>query len=133
MLFLFKHLSHKAVNQIGYHGAESISGALQSNTSLKSLDISCVLFVFKFLTQQLTALVILVLRAFRWHSNQTLHSHHLLFTVCCFVKTLFTQQLTILVVLVLRVFLEHSNQTLHSHHLVLAVCCFDYTSFTNTR
>ena len=37
-------------NNIGDSGAESISRALQSNTSLTSLDISGVLFLFKHLS-----------------------------------------------------------------------------------
>ena len=90
----YSNTFHTTVNEIGYSGAESISKALQSNTSLTSLDISGVLFVFKHLshTQQLTALeiMIMVLRAFREHSNQTLHSHLLIFHVCCFIKTPFT-------------------------------------------
>ena len=40
--------------------------------------------------QQVTILDTLVLRAFREHSNQTLHSNHLIFAVCYFVKTPFT-------------------------------------------
>ena len=57
-------------NDIGDAGAESISRALQSNTSLKSLDISGVLFCSSiFHTQQLTTLELLVLRTFREHSN----------------------------------------------------------------
>ena len=38
--------------------------------------------------QQVTILETLVLRAFREHFNPTLHSHHLIFRVCCFVKHL---------------------------------------------
>ena len=49
MLFLFKHLSHTTDNLIGYNAAESISRALQSNTSLTSLDNACV-FLFKHLS-----------------------------------------------------------------------------------
>ena len=121
--FLANHLSHTTVNVIGNSGAESISRALQSNTSLTSLDIGCVLlFEHTFHTQQITILEILVLRAFREHSNQTLHSHHLIFVVCQFVKTCFTQQITVLEILVLRAFREHFNQTLHSHHLIFQVC-----------
>ena len=41
----------------------------------------CVLFYSCF-TQQVTKLEILVLRVFREHFNQTLHSHHLIFQVC---------------------------------------------------
>ena len=40
---LFKHLSHTTGNHIGASSAESISIALQSNTSLTSLYIRCVL------------------------------------------------------------------------------------------
>ena len=36
---------HTTGNQIGDSGAESISRALQSNTSLTSLNIKCVLFI----------------------------------------------------------------------------------------
>ena len=36
---------HTTGNQIGDSGAESISRALQSNTSLTSLNIQCVLFI----------------------------------------------------------------------------------------
>ena len=57
-------------NDIGDAGAESISRALQSNTSLKSLDILGMLFCSSIVhTQQLTTLKLLVLRAFREHSN----------------------------------------------------------------
>ena len=63
-----------------------------------------------------------MLRAFREHSNQTLHSNHLIFRVCYFVQTPFTQQVTTLDLLVLRAFREHSNQTLHSNHLIFQVC-----------
>ena len=73
-----------------------------------------------------------MLRVFREHSNQTLHSHHLILVVCYFVKTRFTQQITILEILVLRAYLEHFNQTLHSHHLIFRVCYFYYTPFSNT-
>ena len=38
------HMFHTTGNHIGDSGAESISRALQSNTSLTSLTISCVLF-----------------------------------------------------------------------------------------
>ena len=72
--------------------------------------------------QQVTRLETLVLRAFREHSKQTLHSNHLIFRVCCFVQASFTQQVTTLELLVLRAFREHSNQTLHSPHLILVVC-----------
>ena len=87
--FLAKHLSHTTGNLIGYSGAESISRALQSNTSLKSLDISGVPFCFMYFNTKITLLEILVLRAFREHFNQTLHSHHLLFQVCRFVHMYF--------------------------------------------
>ena len=40
----FIFMFHTTDNQIGDSGAESISRALQSNTSLKALDISGVLF-----------------------------------------------------------------------------------------
>ena len=40
--------------------------------------------------QQVTILETLVLIAFREYSNQTLHSNHLIFPVCYFVKTPFT-------------------------------------------
>ena len=81
--YLLKHLSHSTDNDIGDSGVESISGALQSNTSLTSLDIaSVVLITHLSQTQQITVLEILVLRAFREHFNQTLLSNHLLFTVC---------------------------------------------------
>ena len=80
--FFVQHLEATG-NDIGDAGAESISRALQSNTSLTSLDISGVLFCSSiFHTQQLTTLELLVLRAFREHSNQTLHSHHFVFAVC---------------------------------------------------
>ena len=88
--FFVQHLEATG-NNIGDAGAESISRALKTNTSLKSLDISSVLFCSSiFHTQQLITLELLVLRAFREHSNQTLHSHHLIFAVCYFVKTPFT-------------------------------------------
>ena len=81
---LFKHLSHTTGNKIEYSGAQKVAIALQSNSSLTSLAISSVLCCLNtFHTQQVTILEILVLRAFREHSNQTLHSHHLLFPVCC--------------------------------------------------
>ena len=119
--FFVQHLEATG-NNIGDGGAESISRALKTNTSLKSLDISSVLFCSNtFHTQQVTTLELLVLRAFREHSTQTLHSNHLILVVCYFVKTPFTQQLTILEILVLRAYLEHFNQTLHSHHLISAV------------
>ena len=73
---------HTTDNDIGYSGAESISRALQSTTSLTSLDISSVYCVNSCFTQQLTKLEILVLRVFREHFNQTLHSNHLIFQVC---------------------------------------------------
>ena len=114
--FLAKHLSHTAVNFIGDSGAESISGVLQSNTSLTSLDISCVTFCSMYFNTKITKLEILVLRAFREHSNQTLHSNHLIFRVCVILLTCFTQQI-ILEILVLRAFREHFNQILLSHHL----------------
>ena len=41
-------------------------------------------------TQQITWLKILVLCVFREHSNQTLHSNHLLCQVCCFSNTAHT-------------------------------------------
>ena len=63
-----------------------------------------------------------MLRAFREHFNQTLHSNHLIFAVCYFVKTRFTQQVTKLELLVLRAYLEHFNQTLHSYHFIFQVC-----------
>ena len=75
--------SHTIGNQIGNSGAANISRALQSNTSLKSLDISGVLvFLFKHVSpNKATILEILVLRILVEHFNQTLHSHHLLFPV----------------------------------------------------
>ena len=84
--------------------------------------------------QQVTILETLVLRAFREHSNQTLHSHLLIFRVCCFYSNTFhTQQLIKLELLVLRAFREHSDQTLHSHLLIFAVCFFVKTPFTHNR
>ena len=74
---LFKHLSRTTGNHIGDSGAESISRALQSNTSLTSLIISRVLvYSNTFHAQQVTTLEILVLRAFREHiqSNTSLTS-----------------------------------------------------------
>ena len=118
VLFMF----HTTGNDIGDSGAESISIALQSNTSLTSLDISGVYCVNSCFTQQITILGILVLRVFREHFNQTLHSNHLIFQVCCVIHTCFTQQITKLEILVLRAFREHSNQTLHSHHSIFQVC-----------
>ena len=47
--FFVQHLEATG-NNIGNAGAESISRALQSNTSLTSLDISGVLFLFKHLS-----------------------------------------------------------------------------------
>ena len=151
--FFVQHLEATS-NNIGNAGAESISRALKTNTSLKSLDISGVLFYYTpFSTQQsisralqsntsltwlyiscvtfcsmyfntkITKLDILVLRVFREHSNQTLHSNHLIFQVCVILFTCFTQQATKLEILVLRVFREHFNQTLHSPHLIFQVCC----------
>ena len=83
--FLAKHLSRTTGNLIGDSGAESISRALHSNTSLKSLDISGVTFCSMYFNTKITKLELLVLRAFREHSNQTLHSQHLIFHVCCFI------------------------------------------------
>ena len=61
---------------------------------VQQLDISGVLMnKFVALTQQVTKSGVLnmVLRHLREHFNQTLHSHHLIFRVCCFVQTSFTQ------------------------------------------
>ena len=124
------HMFHTTDNQIGYSGAESISRALQSNTSLTSLDIFRVYFFYSCFTQQVTKLEILVLRVLREHFSQTLHSHHLIFRVCCFVQASFTQQVTKLEILVLRSFREHFNQTLHSNHLIFHVCYFIKIPFT---
>ena len=100
---LLKHLSHTTVNLIGASGAESISRALQSNTSLTSLDISSVsCCLSNFNTQQVTILEILVLRALQEHSNQTLHSNHFIFPVIVYSNTFHTIQITILESLVLR-------------------------------
>ena len=80
--FFVQHLEATS-NDIGDASAERISIALKTNTSLTSLDISGVLFCSNtFHTQQITTLDIMVLRAFREHSNQTLHSPHLIFVVC---------------------------------------------------
>ena len=114
--FLAKHPSHTAVNYIGDSGSESISRVLQSNTSLTSLDISCVTFCYMYFNTKITKLEILVLRAFQEHFNQTLHSNHLIFHVCVVLFSCFTQQI-ILEILVLRAFREHFNQILLSHHL----------------
>ena len=90
----------------------------------------CLFYSNTFHTQQVTILEILVLRAFREHSNQTLHSKHLVFQVCCFYSNTFhTQQITTLEILVLRAFREHSNQTLHSHLLIFHVCYFYSNTF----
>ena len=122
---------HTTGTQIGDSGVKSIARALQSNISLKSLDISSVLFVLlSYFTQQVTTLEILVLRAFREHFNQTLHANILLFQVCAVLFSCFTQQITILEILVLRVFREHFNQTLHSNHLIFHVCYFIKIPFT---
>ena len=115
--FLAKHLSRTTGNLIGNSGAESISRALQSNTSLTSLDISGVTFCSMYFNTKITKLEILVLRAFREHSNQTLHSNHLIFQVCVVLFSCFTQQIMILDILVLRTFLQHFSQILLSHHL----------------
>ena len=86
---MYTCITHTTGDEIGDFGAESISRALQSNTSLKSLDISGVLFCSStHFTQQVTVLVILVLRTLQEHSNQTLHSHHLIFPVCRLVQPL---------------------------------------------
>ena len=59
-----------------------------------------------------------MLRAFREHSNQTLHSNHAIFQVCVVLFSCFTQQVTILEILVLRVFREHfHNYTLEVFQL----------------
>ena len=65
VIVLIKHLSHTTDNLIGDYGAESISRALQSNSSLKSLDISSVFVsLLTRFTKQGTILVFLVLRRF---------------------------------------------------------------------
>ena len=88
---MLKHLSHTTDNLIGNSGVESISGALQSNTSLTSLDISCVVLItHPSQTQQITVLDILVLKVFREHFNQTLHSNHLILQVCCVIHMFHT-------------------------------------------
>ena len=119
----FEIISYITVNNIGESGAESISRALQSNTSLTSLVISCELFVQTPFTQQITVLEILVLRVFREHSNPTHHSNRLLFSVCTCVQTPFTQQITQLENLALQALLGHFNQILRWSYLILPLCC----------
>ena len=93
----------------------------------------CCFYSNTFHTQQLTILEIMVLRTFRRHSNQTLHSNYLIFLVCCFYSNTFhTQQVTKLEILVLRAFRRHSNQTLHSRLLMWQVCCFYSNTFSHT-
>ena len=119
--FFVQHLKATG-NDIGDAGAESISRALQSNTSLKSLDISGVLFcssIFHTTDKKIGASgaerISIALQ-----SNTSLKSLDIRCVLFC-EKTFHTQQITILEILVLRAYLEHFNQTLHSHHLILAV------------
>ena len=133
MCVAFILMFHTTDNHIGDSGVESISRALQSNTSSHHLIFPvCFLFSNTCFTQQITKLEILVLRAFREHFNQTLHSHHLIFQVCVVLFSCFTQQITKLEILVLRAFREHFNQTLHSHHLIFQVCVF-YSHVSHNR
>ena len=90
VLFCLNTFHTQQMPALGDSGAQQVSIALQSNTSLTSLDISRVLlFLTNFHTQQIMAFKILVLRAFREHSSQTLHSNLLIFPVIVFTQNTF--------------------------------------------
>ena len=60
---------HMTGNKIGESGADSIGRALKLNTSITSLNVSCVVLFKQLFTQQITILVILVLIALGEHSS----------------------------------------------------------------
>ena len=73
-----------------------------------------------------------MLRAFREHSNQTLHSKHLILLVLVFSKYFSQQQLLTSEIQEQRALREHSTSTLPSHHLLFAVCSFFADTFHTT-
>ena len=118
---MFKQLSHTTDDGIGDSGADSISRALQSNTSLTSLAISGVCFCSNTIhaTGNLIGDTGVESISRTLQSNTSLTSLDISGVLFC--STPFTQQVTLLEILVLRAFWGHSNQTLRSNHFIFPV------------